>query len=47
MKTYSLSPKYEIFDHSVDPPIKAFIIRDDPDELDCVCLQNSYGEMKF
>lgn len=47
MKKYSLSPKYEIFDHSVEPPIKAFIICDDPDELDCVCLQKSDGEMEF
>lgn len=47
MKEYSLSPKYEIFDRSVEPPIKAFIIRDDPDGLDCVCLQSSDGEMEF
>ena len=47
MKQYSLSPKYEIFDHTTDPPIKTFIVRDDPDGLDCVCLQKSDGEMEF
>lgn len=47
MKKYYLCPKYEIFDHSVEPPIKAFVVSDDPDGLDCVCLQKNDGEMEF
>lgn len=47
MKDYSLSPKYEIFDHSTDPPTKTFTVCDDLDGLGCVCLQKNDGEMEF